>query len=284
MTVWFDASVVEVWSASRRNTRGGQRRYSDLAIEICFTLRSVFRPALRQTQGLTRSLIALLGLDLAVPEFSTLSRRAATLNIATISRSGDGPITLIVDGTGLKVHSDESWHDHKHGPRKSRKTWRKLHIALDPDSGQILASDLTTEHVGDTTALVNLILDRDVPVGRVIADGAYDGQPVFELLNKAFGPDVEIDIPQPTYSVLGLNDQRDRHIQSIAKDGRMGWQKQSGDHQRSKVEAQIERRQEIIGAKLHGRGLETQKSEIQIAEKALNRMTDLGRAVFERVA
>ena len=284
LTVWFDASVAQDWSAPHRRTRGGQRRYSDLAIEICLTVRSVFRLALRQTQGFVRSLMALMDLDLSVPDFSTLSRRAATLNIAEKNRPADVPITLIVDSTGLKIHSDDSWHEHKHGPKKPRKTWRKLHVALDPDSGEILASQLTTEHVGDVTALSDLAADLDVPVDRVIADGAYDGQPVFEFLTQAFGPTVEIVIPPPANAVLGLNVQRDRHIQGIAEQGRMGWQKQSGYNQRSKIEAQIGRWQAVFGPNLRSRKLETQKTEIQIATKVLNRMTADGRAIFERIS
>lgn len=284
LTVWFDAGIDEDWFGPKRRTRGGQQHYSDLAIEICLTLRSVFRLALRQTQGLVRSLMFLMKLDLAVPDFSTLSRRAAGLNINKRTRPVEGAVTLIVDSTGLKIHSTGTWHDRKHKPKRSRKTWRKLHIALDADSGDILASELSTEHVGDPTALTDLIRDLDSPVERVIADGAYDGKPVCDLLTKAFGSTVEIIIPPPVNAALGQNHQRDGHIKSIAEHGRMAWQKQAGYNQRSKVEAQIGRWQQVIGPKLHSRKFEVQKTEIQIAKTALNRMTADGRAVFERVA
>lgn len=100
-----------------RKTRGGQRKYSDLAIEICLTLRVAFRLALRQTQGFMRSIAKLMGLALPVPDFSTLSRRGKRLKEAQKSRASDKPITLMVDSTGLKVHSEVGWNRHKHGAK-----------------------------------------------------------------------------------------------------------------------------------------------------------------------
>ncbi len=61
------------WAAPRRATRGGQRKYSDLAIEMCLTPGMVFRQPLRQTQGLMCSIAKLLCVEIAVPDFSTLS-------------------------------------------------------------------------------------------------------------------------------------------------------------------------------------------------------------------
>ena len=85
---------------ARRATtsRGGQRRYSDLAIETCLTLRTAYRLGLRQTQGLMGSIGTLMGLDIRVPDFSTLSRRANGLSIAQVMRqAGSVPVHLVVD-------------------------------------------------------------------------------------------------------------------------------------------------------------------------------------------
>ena len=283
ITVWFDPETVGDWVAPRRKTRGGQKRYSDLAIEVCLTLRAVFRLALRQTQGLARSVVYLLDLKLPVPDFSTLSRRAATLNLPKKPQTSNSSITLIIDSTGLKIHAGGCWRDHKYQSQKPRKSWRKLHIAIDPDSGDILTSELTTEDAGDATTAPDLIANVDVQVGKVIADGAYDGQTVFDDLINAFGPDVEIIIPPPRNAILGLNEQRDGHIQAIAESGRLAWQKESGYNQRSKVEAQIGRWKQVIGTELRSRKFENQKTEAQIASRVLNRMTADGRAIFERV-
>ena len=78
LTVWFTGEAIATWRAEPRTTRGGQAHYSALAIRTALTLRAVFRLALRQTEGLIGSILQLLGLDLAVPDHSTLSRRAET--------------------------------------------------------------------------------------------------------------------------------------------------------------------------------------------------------------
>jgi hypothetical protein len=89
LTVWFTAEAVAAWEAEPRAAPGGQPCYSDLAITTALTLRAVFRLALRQTEGLIASILHLPGLDLAVPDHSTLSRRAETLELARpASRAG----------------------------------------------------------------------------------------------------------------------------------------------------------------------------------------------------
>lgn len=283
VTIWVSDDVVKKWASPRRKTRGGQARYSDLAIEICLTLRVVFRLPLRQTQGFVRSIAKLMGMDLVVPDFSTLSRRGKGLSITPNRRAVSKPITLIVDSTGLKVRGDNGWHEEKHGAKKARKTWRKLHIALDPVTGKIAATELTTEHVGDETALPALLTDIDDDVSRFLADGAYDGQGVADCLIEKFGHEVEIIIPPPNNAVHGKNAQRNHHIDVIAQSGRMSWQTKTGYNQRSRVEAQIGRWKQAIGDRLQARHFDNQIAEAKIASNALNRMTGLGRAVYERV-
>src|ERR671933_2663004 len=102
LTVWFTAEAIAGWRAEARIGRGGQPKYSALAIATALTLRAVFRLALRQTEGLIGSILRLLGLDLAVPDHSTLSRRAETLPMPR-PRSGTEPVHLLVDSTGLKL-------------------------------------------------------------------------------------------------------------------------------------------------------------------------------------
>ncbi|MFA3920214.1 IS5 family transposase [Ruegeria hyattellae] len=283
VTIWVSDDVVKNWASPRRKTRGGQARYSDLAIEICLTLRVVFRLPFRQTQGFMRSIARLMGMDLVVPDFSTLSRRGKGLRIAQNRRAASKPITLIVDSTGLKVRGDNGWHEEKHPTRKARKTWRKLHIALDPVTGKITATELTTEHVGDETALSALLTDIDDDVSRFLADGAYDGQGVADCLIEKFGHGVEIIIPPPKNAVHGKNAQRNHHIDVIAQNGRMNWQTKTGYNERSRVEAQIGRWKQAIGDRLQARDFDSQIAEAKIASKALNRMTSLGRAAYERV-
>jgi hypothetical protein len=102
LTVWFTPEAIEGWRAEARTGRGGQPTYSNLAIATALTLRAVFRLALRQTEGLIGSILQLLGLDLPVPDHSTLSRRAETLEVVR-PKAESAPVHLLVDGTGLRL-------------------------------------------------------------------------------------------------------------------------------------------------------------------------------------
>src|SRR5215218_8421106 len=128
LTVWVTDEAIQAWRAEPRTTRGGQPDYSPLAILTALTLRAVFRLPLRQTEGLIGSVIGLLGLDLPVPDHTTLSRRAATLEVPR-PRSGSAaePVHLLVDSTGLKLCGPGERLVEKHGTR-TRRSWRELHI------------------------------------------------------------------------------------------------------------------------------------------------------------
>src|SRR5277367_1717603 len=129
LTVWFTKEAIAAWRAEPRTTRGGQPHYSALAITTALTLRAVFRLALRQTEGLIGSVTRLLGLDLAIPDHSTLSGRAETLAVAGPPPSAE-PVHLLVDSTGLKLSGAGEWLVEKHGTSR-RRSWRKLHIGAE---------------------------------------------------------------------------------------------------------------------------------------------------------
>src|SRR4051794_28399364 len=149
LTVWFTEEAVAAWEAEPRTTPSGQPHYSSLAITTALTLKAVFRLALRQTEGLIGSILRLLGLDLSVPDHTTLSRRAETLEVPRPRSDSDAaPVHLLVDSTGLKLCGPGEWLIEKHGTRK-RRSWRKLHIGVDADTGRIVASELTTHDVDD---------------------------------------------------------------------------------------------------------------------------------------
>src|SRR4051794_40977643 len=109
LTVWFTEDAIAAWKAEPRTTPGGQPHYSDLAITTALTLRAVFRLALRQT--VIGSILQLLGVDLSVPDFSTLSRRAQSLELPAQTRSTGGPIHLLVDSSGLKLGGSGEWRN-----------------------------------------------------------------------------------------------------------------------------------------------------------------------------
>ena len=148
LTVWFTDDAIQAWRAEPRTTPGGQPHYSTLAITTALTMRVVFGLGLRQTKGLIGSVIQLLGLDLAMPDHSTLSRRAKTLEVPLPRRTATGPLHLLVDSTGLKLGGASVWLAEKHGTSR-RRSWRKLHIGVDAGSGEIVAVAVTRKQIDD---------------------------------------------------------------------------------------------------------------------------------------
>src|ERR1700754_730461 len=199
LTVWFTDEAVQAWRAEPRTTPGGQPHYSALAITTAPTLRTVFGLALRQTEGWIGSVIALLGLDLAVPDHSTLSRRARTLEMPPLRRSGPGPLHLLVDSTGLKLGGAGEWRVEKHGTWR-RRSWRKLHLGVDAESGEIVAIELTRKEIDDAArsgALLDQITD---PIASFTADGTYDQDRVYQTVAERY-PDAAVIVPPRSTAV-----------------------------------------------------------------------------------
>jgi len=287
LTIWFTAEAIADWRAQPRATPGGQRHYSDLAIETALTLRAVLGLALRQTEGLIGSIMQLLEIDLPVPDHTTLSRRASGLKVLQKPRASSDPLHLIIDSTGLKLRGAGEWLFEKHGTTK-RRAWRKLHIGIDADTGEIVASDLTDKDVDDASHVGPMLDQLSLAPTSFMGDGAYDRSAVSELLARR-NPDMSVLVPPCKGAVPGSDatsspTQRDRHILEIDERGRMHWQKASGYNRRSKVEASIGRYKRVIGDALKSRADDRRKAEVAIGVKALNRMRELGQAQFSRLA
>ncbi len=288
LTVWFTDEAIEAWRAEPRTTPGGQPWYSPLAILTALTLRTVFRLALRQTEGLIGSVIGLLGLTLATPDHTTLCRRAETLEVPRPQPRRDGaPLHLLVDSTGLKLCGAGEWLVEKHGT-KVRRSWRKLHIGLDADTGQIVAAALTTKEMDDGAEVGPLLDQVTGPVASFTADGAYDQEGVAVVVAERH-PEAAIIVPPrssavPSETAETAPTQRDRHLQSIAEHGRAAWQKASGYTRRARAEAAIGRFKQVIGDGLRSRTDRRRATEVDVAVHALNRMLDLGRPISVRIA
>jgi hypothetical protein len=287
LTVWFTKEAIAAWRAEPRTTHDGQAHYSALAIKTALTLRAVFRLALRQTEGLIGSILQLLGLDLAVPDHSTLSRRAETLAVPNLSPNPRRPVHLLVDSTGLRLCGPGEWLVEKHGTRR-RRSWRKLHIGVDAETGQILASELTTSDVDDGSQVEPLLDQITAPLASFIGDGAYDQAGIYGTIAKRY-PEADVIVPPrstavPSDTAGSTPTQRDRHLQCIAEHGRMSWQKQSGYTRRALVEAAISRIKRVIGNGLRSRTEPRRATEVAIGIDALNRMFELGRPESVRIA
>ncbi|MCW2239657.1 hypothetical protein M2351_004287 [Azospirillum canadense] len=233
LTVWFSDEAVERWRAETRATPGGQRTSSDLAILTALLLRAVDRLALRQTEGLVASLVRLLGLDLAVPDHSTLSRRAKAVTVPTPPATAKEPVRLLVDSTGVKLCGPGDWLAEKHGTRR-RRAWRKLLIGLDAATGRIVAATLTDHDVDDASQVGPLLDQMTEPFDTVIADGADDQSGVYTAVGErqpgaaVVGPPRATAVPNDT--AQSAPTPRDRHLLAIGEGGRRAWQAASGDN------------------------------------------------------
>ena len=288
LTVWFTDEAIAGWRAAPRTIPGGQPWYSPLAILTALTLRAVFRLALRQTEGLIGSIIGLLGLELRVPDHSTLSRRAKTLEVPRPQpRRGGEPMHLLVDSTGLRLCGAGEWLLEKHGI-KTRRSWRKLHIGVDVGSGQIVAASLTAKEVDDGAEVGPLLDQVTGAVAWFTGDGGYDQDRVYASVAERY-PEAAVIVPPratavPSDTAETAPTQRDRHLQQIAEHGRMAWQKASGYTTRARAEAAIGRFKQVIGDGLRSRTDDRRATEVDVAVGALNRMVELGRPNYVRTA
>jgi Transposase DDE domain len=286
LTVWFTEEAIAAWRAEPRTSRGGQPLYSALAIATALTLWAVFRLALRQTEGLIGSIIRLLGLDLAIPDHSTLSRRAETLEVARPQTNAE-PVRLLVDSTGLKLCGAGEWLVEKHGASR-RRSWRKLHIGVGADTSHIVAANLTDTDVDDGSQVSPLLNQMAGQLASFTGDGTYDQEGVYISIAERHPEAVVIVPPRstavPSETAETEPTQRDGHLQLIATKGRMGWQKASGYIKRARVEAAIGRYKQVIGDGLRSRAPRRQTTEVAIAVRALNRMLEFGRPNSVRTA
>lgn len=276
LTLWIDDAVLDRWQSIGPL---GQARYLDIAIETSLMLRSAFKMALRQTEGLMESVLTLMNLTITAPDHTTVSRRAVGLKVTKSASEPKGPLHVLIDSTGLQVFGAGQWLEEKHGA-KSRRSWRKLHLAVDADTGMIVAQVLTDQHMDDPSQVGPLLDQVDEEIKKVTADGAYDGAPTYQTIAQ-YGDDITVVIPPRKTAVPGtqsrLPSQRDRHLDMINTEGRLAWQEATGYGQRALVETTMGRYKSIIGPRLRARRFEAQQTEVAIGVAVLNRMLAAGR-------
>jgi hypothetical protein len=286
LTVWIDQQALEAWQHRGPNQWGAQYIYSDAAIQCLLTLRAVFHLPLRATRGMAASIFELMGLELDVPHYSTLSRRAAELAVDLV-RKGQGPLHLVPDSTGLKVYGEGEWKVRKHGYSK-RRAWRKLHLAIDAETHEIQAVMVPEAGVDDAEMVESLLGPIDREIAATAGDGAYDKRKVYRVPE----PRTEtILIPPRSNAKIwkhanasGPPLARDENLRAIRRSGRKAWKRESGYHMRSMAETGVCRLKVIFGDHLASRRPECQVTEGAIRGRALNIMTHLGMPQSERVA
>jgi hypothetical protein len=190
--------------------------------------------------------------------------------------AGGDPIHLLIDSTGLRVQVG-----HLRKPPK-RRVWRKLHLAVDADTGEVMASDLTNRRTADCARVPTLLDQIDDQVASLTADGAYDAGAVYEAAQgKGNGNRVKVLIPpgrgaHPSSIRSPALRERNRNVRSMRKLGRREWYASSGYSRRSLVENAVFRYKTLLGQRMGSRSLGSQRVEVKLACKILDRMTSLG--------
>lgn len=277
ITFWFDEGTIRSWlNHAKSGQRGKPRTYGDACLHCMLVLKAVYHLPQRATYGLVRSLVQLMGLELPVPHPTILSRRAATLAVALPRQEKEEPLHVLVDATGLKVYGEGEWKVRIHGVGK-RRTWRKLHLAMNAETAEILAAVGTLSHVSDKEVLPLLLAQIDEPIARLTGDGGYDYATCYQAIRAR---NARAIIPPRRTGRLHPQDERlrarDHNLRRIRKVGRKKWKQQSRYHRRSLIETAMMRHKTLFGSCLSSRRLPTQATEMRVRCAALNRMTHLG--------
>ena len=285
VTIWFSEDALASWEHPNDVTKVGRPFvYSDTAIECLLTIRELFQLPYRQTEGFGHALAQLLGVEIAIPDFTSLAKRAAKLGIVLCVRQMQGPIDIVVDSTGLKVFGEGEWKMRTHGKSK-RRTWRKVHLSVNPRTQEIVA-EVLTENSGHDADQVDDLLDQvEQPVETFYGDGSYDKWKVYDRMSAE---GIEPVIPPRHDAKIKQHGNsraeplpRDEAIRGIRRMGRRRWKKEVGYHRRSLAETAMFRLKQAFGNSLKNRKLPNQKTESRIRCKILNVFTHLGLPQFE---
>ena len=282
LQLWLDEQTLQNWYYSGQPRRGAPYRYSDACIECALQLKYVLGLAFRQTQGLLCSLIELMGINLHIPSYSQLCRRQARLNhqlstkpSPTVNSQGG---YIVVDSTGLKLYGEGEWKVRQHGLSK-RRSWRKVHLAYDESTHQILAISVTNNDIDDASMLEPLLEQIPLSIAKVAADGAYDRQKVYDYLQKR---QIQALIPPRVNAIVWkdkqgqiLAHQRNQAVIACKDFGSSEWKKQTGYHRRSMAETAMYRLKTTFSDRLKSRLINNQKVEVRIKANCLNLFSKL---------
>jgi hypothetical protein len=224
--------------------------------------------------------------DLPVPNYTTLCRRARELDVVLPALRSSEPLHLVVDSTGLKMFGEGEWKVRKHGYSK-RRTWRKVHLAMDVNTGQICAALMTHQDVGDAEVLPDLLdqIPAGTPIAVVGGDGAYDTRQCHGVIAAREAtpsiPPRDGAAPWPTRTPGAA--WRNNALDVIGRSSRRDWKISSGYHRRSLAETLMYRLKVLTGRSLAARTIGAQATEVAIRAGVLNRMATLARPQSVRI-
>lgn len=281
--VWFSEETLSRWRYQGNHKPGGLKKYSDIAIETCLIIKSVFQLTYRSCQGFLLSLKRLLNLaNLPLPHYSTLCRRSKYLEVDMNVSKKQSINNVLVDATGVHVYGENQWKRLKHGLQK-HKVWRKLHLAIDGSDQQILSLELSNSVKHELSFFSPLIDSISEPIENIIGDGGYAKRPCYK---KAYERGIKLITPpqynarlkseDKSYDQSDAMNERDNTITKVRALGLTQWKIESGYHLRSLVETAMHRLKRIFGESINNKTLDSQKVELCLRCKALNIMTQLG--------
>lgn len=281
LTFWVEKKIIDQWLLkNKQGKRGASQIYSDIAIATFETMKLVYGLAGRQTEGFLSSIFSLMGIDLPVPEHSTVSRRKGKLEVVLPVVPKQGKVHVVVDSTGIKVYGEGEWKTRQHGVSK-RRTWRKLHLGVDESTGEILSAVVTTNDFHDGEILEDILKGIEQEIEQVSADGAYDQGSCYESIEQRSARAV---IPPRKNAKIWQHGNchapphpRDENLRAIRKIGRKSWKKDSNYHRRSLSETTMFRLKCIFGGKVSSRNFDNQATELLIQCLALNRMIQVAK-------
>jgi hypothetical protein len=214
VTVWLSPEAVATWKPASVERRGGQMKYSNVAIEIALTLRLIFNLPLRQAEGFLTSLFELMGVALDVSDHTTLSRRSQGLKLELRHGGTSKPIHLIVDSTGLSIVGEGEWAAAKHG-RKGKRGWKKLHLGVD-GSRVIVARALTDGNADDAMTGLDLIECVEGKIASFTGDAAYDTIAIYESVGRRGG---NVVVPPTSTATVSRRGRRSASGSNVRRTG-----------------------------------------------------------------
>ena len=281
LTFWISPEVLANWEVKAKTGRpGATPTYTNQAIVTMVSLKSVMTLPGRALCGFVESVFQLMQVDLSVPDHTTISRRLNRLEVTLPVVPTSGKRHVVVDSTGVKVYGEGEWKTRQHGISK-RRTWRKLHLAVDEATGEILASAVTDNSCHDGEMLGGLLDEITDPISQVDADGAYDTGYCYDFI-EARGAVAGIP-PQRNARIWFHGNRktprhpRDENLRKIRLVGRAKWKRLVGYHRRSLAETTMFRFKTAFGGKVSSRKMERQVNELQVQCLVLNRMIQVAK-------
>ena len=279
ITLFVSKEFADSWyvkyDEDTKRSIGGQSKYTDNAIIALYSLKYVYKLALRTITGFAKSLVRIMGSEQDIPDYSTLSDRFKTLKIKLphIPSGAAGHIASL-DSTGLKIHGQGEWNRKKHSQR-DRRQWVKMHLVIDNDSMQILGVESTADDVHDCEVFNDLVNKLPDNINKVLGDGAYGTIGAYKTSEEA---NIElIALPKSNDTV----DKTSTEPHILKRNGNVGYHHEKGIYAwanknsywgRNRVESTMSRFVTSFGDRISSRTVQAQKNEIVIKCNLLNIM------------